>query len=260
MKYQNKTVFGSIAGAIAITVAVLFTSDDKTFIHTDNIAKSEVYVGILYGHGPVFDADYTTSGKQSPTWSDGLKIYEGHSNKLLALQLSQKLTYNHIDNILININCTADMSLLDRVQKVAAIYNIDSRLFLISLHHNAQPTAKGDYTDFEGQKGFTSTSTGGATGIEVFTSTGYTESDNFTDNYLLPELKSYLPDIHFRNNGKAKEANFYVLKYTPCPAVLIEFMFMTTYTDCLIIADEYYRDAYTAAICEAFKKWNYAKK
>jgi N-acetylmuramoyl-L-alanine amidase len=257
MQSKSKSYWGAAIAALIIGAVTYFSTpgDQHTFKHVNYIPKSFTHVIIDAGHGSIENGKYLTAGKQSPTWKDSLKIYEGYSNKLIALDLSYKLTLAHIDNTILN-NSASDLTLLERSQKVSELFKIDSRLLLISLHHNAQIATNGDYTDFEGLKGFTSISAGGASGIEVYTSIGRTESDNFAENYLMPQLRGYLKDLNFRNAGKCKEANFHILKKTPCPAVLIEFLFMTTYTDCLIIADSYYRDAYTTALTAAILNYN----
>ncbi|MDX9697267.1 MAG: N-acetylmuramoyl-L-alanine amidase [Bacteroidales bacterium] len=256
MQVKSKSYFGAAIAALLISAVTYFVvPEQKTFTHVDYKQRSAAHFVIVSGHGSMLKGKYQTSGKQSPTWPDSLKIYEGYSTKLLAYDLASKLTIAGLDCTIIN-NYNTDMSLLERVQKVNDLFKIDNRLVLISLHHDAQDARKGDYTDFEGLKGFTSTSTGGATGLTVFTSPGQTESDNFADNYLLPAIKGFLPKLTFRNNGKSKEANFYVLSKSSCPAVLIEFYFMTTWSDCKVIADPTIRNNYTSAISSACINYN----
>lgn len=261
MKRGDKSILGIVIAFFAVIITTITThvQKDDTFRHVDNLPKSNIHVVILSGHGSILNNEYQTAGKQSPTWPDSLKIYEGYSCKLLALELSKKLTYEHIDNTIIN-NYSSDLSLFNRVELINKLFKTDNRLLMVSIHHNAQPVGNADYVDFEGQKGFTTIAKGGASGIEVYTSPGLTESDNFADNYLMPQLKGYLTDISFRNNGKSKEAGFYVLSKTTCPAVLIEFNFMTTWRpDCLQIADPFYRNAFTSAICTAIIIYNESK-
>lgn len=256
MQVKSKSYFGAAIAALLISAVTYFAvPEQKTFTHVDYKQRSAAHFVIVSGHGSMLKGKYQTSGKQSPTWPDSLKIYEGYSTKLLAYDLASKLTVAGLDCTIIN-NYNTDMSLLERVQKVNDLFKFDNRLVLISLHHDAQDARKGDYTDFEGLKGFTSTSTGGATGLTVFTSPGQTESDNFADNYLLPAIKGFLPKLTFRNNGKSKEANFYVLSKSSCPAVLIEFYFMTTWSDCKVIADPTTRNNYTSAISSACINYN----
>ena len=101
MQIKTKTTIGIIAiGVIATIGGVLLKNK---FVHINEMPKSNIHVVILSGHGSIQDGKYQTQGKQSPTWQDGLKIYEGYSCKLLALDLSKKLTENHIDNTIIII-------------------------------------------------------------------------------------------------------------------------------------------------------------
>ena len=198
---RTKTVAAAVIGSILLAAGVLFQNKDKSFTHVDYMPQSAVHVVIASGHGSIIKGVYQTPGKQSPTWSDSLKIYEGFSCKILALDLCQKLMIAGIDVTYIN-NYNSDLTLSERCNKVNSMCNLDNRILFIEIHHNAQIATAGDYTDFEGLKGFTSTSSGGASGIEVYTSPGTTESDNFADNYLMPNLKGYLLDVKFRNNGK----------------------------------------------------------
>ena len=256
LKNRGKSIVGIAASAIIITIASLFNSgSEKTFTHVDYKETSAIHVYIFSGHSSVINGFYDTPGKQSPTWADSLKIYEGYSTKMLAVDLTLKLMRTGIDVTYVN-NLSSDMSLYNRVEKVREMWNLDKRIFVLCLHHDAQNCSNGDYTDFEGLKGFTSTSTGGATGVTVFTSPGYSESDNFADNYLLPALKGNCPELTYRNGGKSKEASFYMLTQTPCPSVLIEFNFMTTHSDCLQIVDPTVRNNYTQAICNAFVNYD----
>ncbi|MDD2633940.1 MAG: N-acetylmuramoyl-L-alanine amidase [Bacteroidales bacterium] len=256
MKFHLGKKSGSVLIALLIaSVVTMFSIADYTPIK--EIQASNSHVIVCSGHNPVFNGEYMTQGKQSPTWQDGLKIYEGRSNQLLALELTEKLINAQIDVTYLN-PYSEQLSLIDRVAEVNRIFRIDKRVILISLHHNAQPTTKAPYIDDFGQKGYLSTSDGGATGIESYTSVGATESDNLNNNYIIPELQAEFPDIKFRTGPKTlgKEANFYVLSRTNCSAVLIEWMFMTTYTDCLIISNPEYRDRYTDAICRAIVRYD----
>lgn len=253
MKSGIKSIIAAIGIVLTAGLAIVIAPDnyEGPFKHVDKREASKIYVLIDPGHGPIVNGKYTTGGKQSPEWPNGLKIYEGESNRMLAYDLASKLMIAGIDVSVLN-NYDTDMPMFERVNKINTIFKRDSRLLLISLHHNAQEAIGGDYIDREGQKGFLSVGSGGATGTEVYTSPGITESDNFANNYLLPSLKKHLPEIKFRNNGKAKEANFYMLTKTNCRAVLIEFEFMTTLVpDCEHISNFTIRDKYTTSIRDA---------
>ena len=75
-----------------------------------------------------------------------------------------------------------------------------------------------------------SASSPGAKGLEVFTSPGQTKSDGAA-TCLIDSLKFSFPDSIFRaddsDGDPDKEANFYVLKETRAPAVLVEMGFIS---------------------------------
>lgn len=228
-----------------------------SFIHTSVKTPCKILVCIESGHSGIDHNQYLTYGKQSPQWSDGLKIYEGYSCKLLAYDLCSSLLASDIEAVIINPAAT-DMPLLERTSMVNNLFKLDNRVIFISLHHNAQPTDHADYTDRYGVKGYL---TGGATGIEIYTSPNQTRSDQIA-TLIYDSLKTALPNIQYRTDfsdgDPDKEANFYVLTKTNCPAILIEFMFMTTYSDCLVIASEHSRTNYIKAITAAIKSYNNA--
>lgn len=227
-----------------------------SFRHISDKTPCKINVGIDAGHGGILNNQYLTSGKQSPQWPDGLKIYEGYSNKLLASMLQTSLLENDIDAFMINSEAY-DYTNLIRAERINTWLKLDNRIILLSLHHNAQPTDYADYTDKFGIKGYYKN--GGASGIEVFTSVGQTKSDLIAD-FIISEIQNEFPEITLRTDkkdgDKDKEANFTVLAASNSPAVLIEFMFMTTYTDCLIIADPAYRQRFVSAITRAYVKYN----
>jgi N-acetylmuramoyl-L-alanine amidase len=226
-----------------------------SFRHIKDTKKSEILVIIRAGHGTRYKNKYLTAGKQSPQWPGGLKVYEGISCMELAYDLAQKLMKADIECVIINPYNT-DMTLQEEVSRVNYIYANDKRAILLNIHHNAQPTANADYTDFEGFKGFYNTQ--GATGIESYTSPGQTISDTFNNSFIIPELEKVFADVVFRygSKTKGKEANFTVLTATSCPSILVEWMFMTTYWDCNFIANETKRDSFTTALCRSFIKIN----
>ncbi len=250
---MNRTSSNALSGlfvaGLVSAAALIFTP----FKHVDELPQSNVHVVITSGHGSILKGEYQTAGKQSPTWPCGLKIYEGFSTKMLALDLSRKLMEHNIDVTYLN-NHLYDVPLSIRVQEINEIYRSDSRIILLDLHHNAQPVHNADYTDFEGLKGFFDKPA--ATGIEVFTFPGSQVSRMLADLFFLPHLQEHLPDIFFRHNAKARDGNFYILRQTHCPAILIEFLFMTTYKDALIIANPDYRDAFTNALLYAILDYN----
>lgn len=248
---------GGIAGAAIALVLGITTIITQPFQHVDDMPKSNAYFLIYSGHGGIYNGEYQTHGKQSPRWEDGMKVYEGFSCKMLALQLTYRLMEEGIDVTYVN-NYNTDMLLRERVAIANKMFAQDKRVIAIFLHHNAQECENGDYVDPYLIKGYTSIETGGATGIEIFTSVGKTTSDTIADYYIFPELENTFPDSRFRygNGQKNKEAYFYVLTQTQCPAILIEWFFMTTETDCRMIANSEAREAFINALVIGLKKYN----
>lgn len=242
-----------LSSAIA-TVVVDPADNAGSFIHADARPDHNIRIAVVAGHGNIIQNDYQTPGKQSPEWPDGLKIYEGYSNHLLAKQLALKLEELDFDVDYINPD-RLDLSLRDRVFRINKIYLKDPRTVAIFLHHNAQATDNAthppDYCDDDGFSGWMDPAAGGASGIEVFTSRGDTGSDELA-TCVIRSLMAEFPDWHMRvdlrDGDPDKEANFYVLRKTFGRAILIEFGFMTTYTDCLKIADPLIRERYVDAI------------
>jgi len=232
----------SIAGSSAI---------GGYYIHTSKMEESRVRIVLDSGHGSIINLIYQTFGKQSPEWPCGLKIWEGASNKLFAYDLVRELSMNGIDAQLLNPELE-DISLKERVARANSIYIRDNRTVFISLHHDAQPINEtADYTDSEGLQGWTK---GGANHIIVFTSKGKTESDVLAQ-YIAWELGKVMPMPVY-----VRECNYYVLKNTYCPAVLIEFGFMTSYESCKYIASDEGRKNYVSAVSSGIRMFNIKKK
>lgn len=250
---NNKGIIG-IAGALLISVsAIIFGVRQETAV---NLPVKHIIIEA--GHGGEENDQYLTSGKRSPIWPDGTQILEGTQNRYFAHWLALSLYEADVEFTFIN-GYNQDYSLQKRCELINAEYdrlkalNPNMHIIAISLHSNAQDAKNGDYKDSTGLKGFTSEKTGGAVGIETFTSTGWTESDNFNENYLYPELQRLLPEFKFRlgNKQKGKEANFYILRNTKCPIVLIEYGFMTTWTDCKLMRNKDVGSRYIKSITNA---------
>jgi len=189
--------------------------------------KDEFLVILDPGHGGMIDGVYQTEGKRSPVWDDGSQLFEGVSNRQIVHKVSKRLGELGIFNTI-----TADehdVPLRERVKKA----NMRSRhSIFISVHSDAfsDPSAHG-YT--------------------FFTSKGYTRSDELV-KYFEKAYKEQFPNERYRG---AKEANFYVLKHTTMPAILIENFFMTNERECKeILMTEEGQDKIVTAIVNAIKE------
>lgn len=164
------------------------------------------------GHGGLIDGDYQTQGKRSPLWEDGTQLYEGVSNRAFASALAKRLNFRGIDCVTL-VPEAKDISLAERCRRANEIYARDERAVLCSIHSNA----------------------GGGDGYEIYTSPGETESDEIATIYH-DAFEEVIPEKDLRtdysDDDPDKEAEFYVLMHTRCPAVLHELLFMDNEEEC----------------------------
>lgn len=167
------------------------------------------------GHGGVKDGKYQTPGKRSPIWEDGSQYFEGVGNRKIAHEVGDALDDLGISyRYTVSPNNPEDVPLRERVE-FANNLNYKSKVF-VSIHSDAfsKPSAHG---------------------WSVFTSPGRTKSDDVATRFFL-EAKRVFPGERFRldteDGDPDKEANFYVLRKTTCPAILLENFFMTNPREC----------------------------
>ena len=165
------------------------------------------------GHGGIINGQYVTAPKKMFVFPDGFTIYEGVYNRLIVEGIKEALTSAGVkfDDI---VNSQKDIPLknrVDRANRLAAEAGPGNTLF-ISVHANA----------------------GGGNGYEVYTSKGESDSDKIASNFM-----EFMAEAFPSHRGRKdttdgdidKEANFYVLKYTICPAILTESFFMDNYEE-----------------------------
>lgn len=193
------------------------------FIDYDQfITPSDWIIGIDPGHGGVIDGLYQTAPNKMYDHKDFV-FYEGEFNRVIAVRLAKMLFESDISHYF-TTNSNLDVSLQLRVNRsnnLKRLYKDKKHLFL-SIHANAAP---------KGQES--------ARGIEVFTSKGDTKADP-------------MATIIFNNLGKIgwkmrsdvfdgdvdKEANFFVLRKTKVPAVLVELGFYTNKQEAMMLLTE----------------------
>lgn len=157
---------------------------------------------------------YATPGKQHK-FEDGLHVYEGYENQRYveaiakyAKQEGFKIEYT------VDPKDPTDVSLIKRVNIANASKNKKTAIY-ISVHNNASGTGKG-------------------VGTEIFTSIGKTLSDGYAEA-ILKKFKDILPNRKLRidttDGDLDKEENFYVLKNTSMPAILLEIGFFDNRED-----------------------------
>ncbi len=188
------------------------------------------------GHG------CNTLGKRSPVWSDGRQLFEWEFNRAIVKRIAATLERERIRYHIL-VPEKSDISLKERVRRVNTYYRTHNQdAFLLSIHANA----------------------GGGTGWEAWTSRGTTKSDRIASIFYMEAHKSFGDEWKIRtdwtDNDEDKEADFYILKNTLCPAVLTENFFMDTERDCRYIMSERGRqviaDMHVHAIHRIIKMYN----
>ena len=157
------------------------------------------------GHGGInAKGIYTTAPAKMFRFPE-FTIYEGVINRAIQGILKAELKSLGIDYAIV-AHEYEDTPLNKRVALADQVYRKDKRAVYLSIHSNA----------------------GGGSGFEVFTSPGQTKSDEFAKGFCA-SYKKHFPDKNLRSDyadGDAdKEADFYVLRKTDCPAVLVENLF-----------------------------------
>lgn len=179
------------------------------------------------GHGD------NTRGKRSPVWSDGTQLREYEFNRDVTARIAKAL-YN--DNIFFEIivHETNDISLKERVRRVNELAK-KTPCLLISIHANA----------------------GGGNGWEVFTTEGETDSDKYAQIFA-EQFKIDFPEFRLRadilDDDLDKEAQFYILRKTICPAILTENFFMDNEEECRLLLNDDFRQRIADFHINAIKK------
>jgi N-acetylmuramoyl-L-alanine amidase len=161
------------------------------------------------GHG------IDTAGKRSPagmlTEDGSVALFEYAFNRDIAARLIHLLHYAGITYYQL-VPELEDISLIERVRRANEYHKFYPDSFLISIHANL----------------------GGGRGLEYFTYFGQTESDVIAE-FFAQDAKITFAGARLRTDvsdgDSDKEANFYILRKTNCPAVLTENFFMDNVQD-----------------------------
>ena len=180
--------------------------------------------------------EYQTAPKKMYEFPDGVIAYEGVINRQIKSIVLKKLSGNGFKVVDL---CPTELDVpLDIRVKTANIYAEKYRpnnCLVISLHSNA----------------------GGGTGFEIWTSRGETASDIYAEMFG-ENFQASFPEIRFRKNmadgDLDKEAAFYILQKTDCPAILPEFMFFDNWEDFKILRDPNKQAEYADMIVSFIKR------
>lgn len=165
-------------------------------------------------------------------------FYEGVWNRVLVNEVANKLARLGIMHKIVSHEYL-DFPLQYRVD-IANWYhrNYQAGVF-ISTHSNA--------------------ANGQARGFEVYTTRGTTKSDKLAE-YLWEEAKDLLvDDIRFRSDisdgDHDRERNFFVIKKTAMPAILIEHLFFDNYEDAKLLMNGLIVDKFAEAQVRAIIRY-----
>lgn len=191
----------------------------------------------------VIDAGHNYSDtwqKMSPKKEDGTRFYEYQSNRRIARKLSMELDKLGVEyTYTIHPDDRNDMSLQNRVGKANAVAYKEGKdnVLFISLHSDALGTAEKWYD---------------ANGYSIFTSVGDTKSDKYAK--VFEEVaKEKLEPCKKKVRG-LYEKNFYVLKHTICPAILLEQLFYSNKEDLEFLESDEGVKVLVDIIVEAIKR------
>lgn len=180
-------------------------------------ADGKLVVCIDPGHGQ------TTGGKRSPDSS----LMEWEFNRSVAYKLKPLLEANGIQVIMtVEEDDRTDPSLKDRVAIANNAGNVD---LFVSIHANASGSGQ-RWTD--------------PSGWEVYSWNKGTIAENAAKSLASATKSAGL----FKMRG-TKTANFYVIKNTTMPSILIEHGFYTNYEECQKLKSDYFRNAIAQVDC-----------
>ena len=190
------------------------------------------------GHGGMIINNYQTFPNKMYQHPDFI-FYEGVFNRQIAMRLGAMLKEEGISHFF-STDSNYDISLPLRTimsNNYGRVHPDKKQLFL-SLHGNAAPTGAES-----------------ATGIEVFTSKGDTPADPMAEIFF-EELKEmgWKMRKDTLDGDSDKEENFYVLKYTKCPAVLVELGFYTNLEQAKEMMTEITQVKLTTCLLNAIKR------
>jgi len=200
------------------------------------LTNSKMLILIDPGHGGIVNSKYTTAPKKMYDHGNGFIFYEGVFNRKVTNKLKDMLKDNNISYIDV-VSSNNDVSLQERVERANILYtNYKNKynMLYLSIHGNA----------------------GGGTGLEVYTTKGETKSDKYAE-IIAKEMIKVFPEQKFRSDNTDgdldKEAEYYVIKNTKCPAVLTENFFFDRLSDAILMDSERGQERIAQAHLNAMK-------
>lgn len=177
-----------------------------------------------FGHGGLdSQGRYTTAPNKMFVHANGEAAYEGVLNRQIGGHVYTCLRSHKEFNVVCTVkeDDPRDISLSQRV-RVANKFDPKETIF-VSIHCNASKYHN-------------------ASGFELFTTKGLTKSDSLAEE-IANAVEHIYEDVglrlryDFSDKDKDKEADFYVLRKTKCPAVLLECGFFDNRKDFDLLKD-----------------------
>mgnify|MGYP003675595855 FL=1 len=192
------------------------------------------------GHGGVDPSTgkYVTAGKRMV--KDGITFYEGVNNRDNVKRIMAGMKKEGLECIDI-VNDWRDISLTERVIRANKIAK-DRKCVYISIHSDANGNGK---------------EWNSASGIGTYVYDKGSKSSNDLAKYMHQELVCNFSDL--AKDRKIKKCEFYVVRATSMPAVLLELGFHTNHAEVqLMLTDEWKRKVVNAVVgaCNIFEVKN----
>jgi len=228
--------------------------DNRNKIETKTNYNMSKYIWLIdEGHGGLDNGHYTTPQNKSkqytfnPVDGETLNIYEGEINRAIGRKLKAMLNLAKIDNFSM-AHAVDDTPLSERVETADRLYHQyktdgEKYCIYISLHSNK-------ITDDIAGPSRT------ANGFIIFTSRGQTKSDLIADifiNRYKQDAERWPMRKDFADGDADQEADFYVLRKTDCPAILIENLFYDEINQAKYLASEKGQDRIATIIFNAIE-------
>jgi len=203
--------------------------------YVEEIGEPDWLIGLDPGHGGIIGDQYQTYPDKMYSHDD-FTFYEGVFNREVSLLLARLLSKANISHYF-----TTDSNLDVGLEVRAIRANNFKRRFpkkkhiYLSIHANAAP---------EGAES--------ATGIEVFTSKGRTKADPMAEIIFKHLKKMGWKMRKDRSDGdNDKEVNFYVLRKTNVPAILVELGFYTNLEEARKMLDPVVQETFAQHLFDA---------
>ena len=198
-----------------------------------------------FGHGGIDkNGNYTTAPNKMYKFPNGKIAYEGVINRQIGALIEVFLKNHNELNIVTTVKSSdpRDLSLSHRVS-VANKYTPSDTIF-VSIHSNASKKHN-------------------ASGFSIYTTKGITKSDELA-TCIGKEVEKYYKKLNlnlrfdFYSDGDLdKENDFYVLRKTRCPAVLLECLFFDFWDDFILLNDSEFQKEFAWRVYKGIIKYIY---